>query len=265
MTSGVIVRLRKSAPSLGRARPQTRLSSHRRNDQVRPMQGHHAVRSTIERSLRSYAGAAASGGSTFDGSDSPRAAGSCPCSSTAARASSKRCPSGATSPHSKQRSKALDAVIKRRLPLAAGQHKIGSEAAVEHLIEVLFVQVIRSWLDTSADSTPPSWFTGLRDAGHRTSARTPPRPPRTRVDSRRARRRARVGLRAPFNDLFGEPPAAYLTCWRMELAVRLLRESEQPVSRISHLVGYTSEFAFSKHRGEPPGRYRKRIKSSLAA
>jgi len=41
------------------------------------------------------------------------------------------------------------------------------------------------------------------------------------------------------------------------------------VGRISHLVGYTSEFAFSrafsKHRGEPPGRYRKRIKSSLAA
>ena len=72
-----------------------------------------------------------------------------------------------------------------------------------------------------------------------------------------------------FNDLVGEPPAAYLTRWRIELAARLLRESEQPVRRISHLVGYTSEFAFSrafsKHRGEPPGRYRKRIKSSLAA
>ena len=72
-----------------------------------------------------------------------------------------------------------------------------------------------------------------------------------------------------FNDLVGEPPAAYLTRWRMELAARLLRESEQPVGRISHRVGYTSEFAFSraftKHRGEPPGRYRKRIKRSLAA
>jgi AraC-like DNA-binding protein len=55
----------------------------------------------------------------------------------------------------------------------------------------------------------------------------------------------------------------------MELAARLLRESEQPVGHISYLVGYTSEFAFSrafsKHRGEPPGRYRKRIKSSLGA
>ena len=55
----------------------------------------------------------------------------------------------------------------------------------------------------------------------------------------------------------------------MELAARLLRESGQSVGRISRLVGYTSEFAFSrafsKHRGEPPGRYRKRIKSSVAS
>src|SRR5207244_7345061 len=42
------------------------------------------------------------------------------------------------------------------------RHQIGSEAAVERLIEVLFVHVLRSWLDTSADSTPPSWLTGLR-------------------------------------------------------------------------------------------------------
>jgi AraC-like DNA-binding protein len=55
----------------------------------------------------------------------------------------------------------------------------------------------------------------------------------------------------------------------MELAARLLRESDHPVGHISHLVGYTSEYAFSraftKHRGEPPGRYRKRIKNSRAA
>src|SRR2546421_1972615 len=42
------------------------------------------------------------------------------------------------------------------------RHQIGSEAASERLIEVLFVHVIRSWLDTSADPTP-SWLTGLRD------------------------------------------------------------------------------------------------------
>ena len=152
------------------------------------------------------------------------------------------------------------------------RHQIGSEAAVERLIEVLFVHVLRSWLDTSADSTPPSWLTGLRDAVvARALGLLHSQPERawTIDELAAAVHVSRSTLVRRFNDLVGEPPAAYLTRWRMELAARLLRESEQPVGRISHLVGYTSEFAFSrafsKHRGEPPGRYRKRIKSSLAA
>ena len=152
------------------------------------------------------------------------------------------------------------------------QHQIGSEAAVERLIEVLFVHVIRSWLATSADSTPPSWLTGLRDAVIARSLgllHSEPERAWTVDELAAAVHVSRSTLVRRFNDLVGEPPGAYLTRWRMELAARLLRESEQPVGRISHLVGYTSEYAFSrafsKHRGEPPGRYRKRIKSSLSA
>ena len=152
------------------------------------------------------------------------------------------------------------------------RHQIGSQAAVERLIEVLFVHVLRSWLDTSADSTPPSWLTGLRDSViARALGLLHSQPERawTNDELAAAVHVSRSTLVRRFNDLVGEPPAAYLTRWRMELAARLLRESEQPVGRISHRVGYTSEFAFSrafsKHRGEPPGRYRKRIKSSLTA
>ena len=152
------------------------------------------------------------------------------------------------------------------------RHQIGSDAAVERLIEVLFVHVIRSWLNMSADSTPPSWLTGLRDAViARALALLHSQPDRAwTVDELAAAVHvSRSTLVRRFNDLVGEPPAAYLTRWRMELAARLLRESEQPVSRISHLVGYTSEYAFSRafsrYRGEPPGRYRKRIKNSLSA
>jgi len=152
------------------------------------------------------------------------------------------------------------------------RRQIGSQAAVERLIEVLFVHVIRSWLATSADSLPPSWLTGLRDAViARALGLLHSQPERawTIDELAGAVHVSRSTLVRRFNDLVGEPPAAYLTRWRMELAAQLLRESEQPVGRIAHLVGYTSEFAFSrafkKHRGEPPGRYRKRIKSSLAA
>ena len=152
------------------------------------------------------------------------------------------------------------------------RHQIGSEAAVERLIEVLFVHVIRSWLETNADSTPPSWLTGLRDAVvARALGLLHSEPDRawTVDDLAAAVHVSRSTLVRRFNHLVGEPPGAYLTRWRMELAARLLRESEQPVGRIAHRVGYTSEFAFSrafsKHRGEPPGRYRKRFKSSLTA
>ena len=152
------------------------------------------------------------------------------------------------------------------------RHQIGSEAAIERLIEVLFVHVIRSWLDTSGDSMPPSWLTGLRDAVVARALgllHAQPEHAWTIDELAAAVHVSRSTLVRRFNDLVGEPPAAYLTRWRMELAARLLRESEQSVGRISRLVGYTSEFAFSrafsKHRGEPPGRYRKRLKSSVAA
>jgi AraC-like DNA-binding protein len=168
-----------------------------------------------------------------------------------------------------------DTPLQSTLRLLMGElsrHQIGSEAAVERLIEVMFVHVIRSWLETSADSTPPSWLTGLRDAVVAQALgllHAQPERPWTVDELAAAVHVSRSTLVRRFSDFVGEPPAAYLTRWRMELAARLLRESEQPVGRISHLVGYTSEFAFSrafsKHRGEPPGRYRKRIKSSLAA
>jgi hypothetical protein len=46
-----------------------------------------------------------------------------------------------------------DTPLQSTLRLLTGElmrHQIGSQAAIERLIEVLFVHVIRSWLDTSA-------------------------------------------------------------------------------------------------------------------
>src|SRR5262249_48090804 len=116
------------------------------------------------------------------------------------------------------------------------RHHIGSEAATERLIEVLFVHVLRSWLDMSADSTPPSWLTGLRDAVvARALGLLHSQPERAwTVDELAAAVHvSRSTLVRRFNHLVGEPPAAYLTRWRMELAARLLRESEQPLGRLS--------------------------------
>jgi AraC-like DNA-binding protein len=52
----------------------------------------------------------------------------------------------------------------------------------------------------------------------------------------------------------------------MDLAARLLRETNEPLGRISQRVGYASEFAFSRAfsrlRGEAPGRYRRRMRTA---
>ena len=59
----------------------------------------------------------------------------------------------------------------------------------------------------------------------------------------------------------GEPPLTYLARWRMHVAAQRLRYSTDTVETIAHDVGYTSEYAFnrafSRHRGHPPGRYRR--------
>lgn len=57
------------------------------------------------------------------------------------------------------------------------------------------------------------------------------------------------------------PSLSYLTRWRMDLAARRLRDTVEPVEEIARSVGYRSEFAFNRafvrHRGLPPGRYRR--------
>jgi AraC-like DNA-binding protein len=79
---------------------------------------------------------------------------------------------------------------------------------------------------------------------------------------------SRATLARRFAELVGEPPLTYLTRWRMDLAARRLRDTTEPVETIARGVGYTSEYAFnrafSRHRGQPPGRWRRNAAAALA-
>ena len=72
---------------------------------------------------------------------------------------------------------------------------------------------------------------------------------------------SRATLARRFADTVGEPPPAYLARWRMHVAAQRLRYTDDPVAAIAREVGYRSEYAFSRafsrHRGQPPGRYRR--------
>jgi AraC-like DNA-binding protein len=72
---------------------------------------------------------------------------------------------------------------------------------------------------------------------------------------------SRATLARRFAEVVGEPPLTYLARWRMHLAAQRLKYSTDTVGTIAREVGYTSEYAFNRafarHRGQPPGRYRR--------
>jgi AraC-like DNA-binding protein len=49
-----------------------------------------------------------------------------------------------------------------------------------------------------------------------------------------------------FKELVGETPLEYLTSWRMQKAVALLRKGDRKLIDVARSVGYDSDAAFSK-------------------
>lgn len=73
---------------------------------------------------------------------------------------------------------------------------------------------------------------------------------------------SRAALARRFTDLVGEPPRAYLTSWRLDMAADLLRESDSTVGAVARQVGYGSAFAlsaaFKRVHGVSPQQHRAR-------
>lgn len=142
----------------------------------------------------------------------------------------------------------------------------GSATIIDRLIDVLFVHVIRAWVARQHDRGR-SWLLALRNPSvARALAVMHAHPGVDWTIDRLAHESnlSRATLTRHFTAMVGEPPLAYLTRWRMELAARQLRETNDAVGAIAHRVGYTSEFAFSRAfsrlRGRPPGRYRVEVR-----
>ncbi len=136
----------------------------------------------------------------------------------------------------------------------------GSDPAVSRLLDLLLIHVLRIWLRAAP---APSWLGAMRDPITATALgllHAQPAAPWTLDRLAAAANVSRSTLARRFTRHVGEPPLAYLARWRMDLAARLLRQTDQPAVMIARAVGYTSEYAFNRaftrHRGSPPGRYR---------
>jgi AraC-like DNA-binding protein len=150
----------------------------------------------------------------------------------------------------------------RLLTQDATRREPGSELVVPRLIDCLFVYILRTWLRSQPDGTC-GWLGALRDPQIRkalTFVHEAPQHPWTVESLAKAVAMSRAAFARRFTELVGEPPLAYVTRWRMDLAAKLLRESRDPVARIAGKVGYVSETAFAKafrrRRNMAPGRYR---------
>ena len=131
------------------------------------------------------------------------------------------------------------------------------------LVDLLLIQVVRWWIATGDDGRA-SWLRALRDPTLAAVLAAVHERPGRAVDGGGSAATAHVSratLARRFAEEVGEPPLAYLTRWRMELAARRLRDGDEPVETIARAVGYTSEYAFNRafarHRGDPPGRFRR--------
>lgn len=144
----------------------------------------------------------------------------------------------------------------------------GAAAVGRRLVDVLFVQMVRHWVEREPEGRV-GWLFALRDAQiPRALARMHERPDQAwTVDSlAREAGMSRATFARRFQELVGTGPLHYLTAWRMRLAARLLRTSTHSVAEVASRVGYESEFSFSRAFRrvwqEPPSRYRRRLEGA---
>ena len=141
--------------------------------------------------------------------------------------------------------------------------RLATSVVLDSLVDILLVQLLRVWLAARPELPEPSWLGALRDPLVGAAvAKLHDDPGRDWTTASLARELAvsRATLSRRFASVLGESPGAYLTRWRMDLAARRLRDSDEPLDEIARSVGYTSVHAFSRAfrrtRSVPPGRYR---------
>lgn len=139
----------------------------------------------------------------------------------------------------------------------------GGEAVLERMTEMLFVEILRRYLDSlSPDLT--GWLAGLRDpAVGRALALMHERPSEAWTLEQLGQEAglSRSTLHERFVHFIGQPPMQYLSQWRIQLATKWLRDSDAKVVDVALEVGYESEAAFSRAFkravGQSPGAWRR--------
>src|ERR1700742_4153623 len=155
----------------------------------------------------------------------------------------------------------LEAIL-RRMVSESAQERPGQGVALSRLTEVLFVEVLRSWI-ASLRPGEGGWLGAMGDPHIGPALQLiheRPERPWTLQELGNRVGLGRSAFSARFTKLVGQPMQRYLIARRMAEAAFLLESSDEGIARIASRVGYETAAAFSKlfhrHHGLSPGRYR---------
>jgi AraC-like DNA-binding protein len=152
--------------------------------------------------------------------------------------------------------------ILQRMVSEASLERPGQGVALSRLTEVLFVEVLRSWIK-SLRPGEGGWLGAMADPHIGPALQLiheQPAQPWTLRDLGHRVGLGRSAFSARFTKLVGQPMQRYLIARRMEEAAFLLESNDEGIAQIASRVGYETAAAFSKlfhrHHGLSPGRYR---------
>ncbi|UZE50094.1 AraC family transcriptional regulator [Rhodopseudomonas sp. P2A-2r] len=162
----------------------------------------------------------------------------------------------------------LEAIL-RRMVSESARPRPGQGVALSRLTEVLFVEVLRSWVK-SLGPGEGGWLGAMADPHIGPALQLIHERPHlawTLDDLGQRVGLGRSAFSARFTRLVGQSMYRYLIARRMSEAAFLLETSDEGIARIATSVGYETTAAFSKlfnrHHGLSPGRYRATRRSDV--
>ena len=145
----------------------------------------------------------------------------------------------------------------------------GSDSIIGHLTAIIFVQAVRAWMETQPQGQG-GWLGALRDrqiSGALNLIHHKPQAPWTITKLAAEVGMSRSPFATKFSSLVGEPPLAYLTKWRMNLAAGYLQDNQLQIREIAQRVGYESQASFSnafkRHFAVSPREFREKQNAAL--
>ncbi|HEX2661038.1 MAG TPA: AraC family transcriptional regulator [Polyangia bacterium] len=151
----------------------------------------------------------------------------------------------------------------RSLAEESSRRRPGGEAVLERMSEMLFVEVLRRYVDELPEGQT-GWLAGMRDpAVGRALSLLHQRPADAWTLEKLGDEAglSRSTLHERFTHFIGQAPMQYLAQWRMQLAAGRLRDTDAKVLDVALDVGYENEAAFARAFrravGESPAAWRK--------